>query len=652
MEHARPSTTERFKERLKDIPFKPGVYLFKDSSGRVIYVGKAKELRKRLGSYFRDDSCHTPKTRVMLRQAADLDTLVTTTEKEALLLESSLIKKHRPRYNIVLRDDKQYILFKLDKRNDYPRLTLTRRVVRDGSIYFGPFTSTLAARDAWKAIHSVFPLRRCKQVAFKNRVRPCLYHHIGLCLAPCVNEVSKERYAHLVARVEMLLSGRSTELVRLLTVEMHKAAENMEFERAALLRDQIRAVEKTLEKQVAVLPDDEDIDVLGLAHAEKTQGEDTVYGLGLGLLFVRRGRLLDKKRFFWPGLSLDEGQEVLENFLAQYYGPERYIPEKILLPWDLATPIEAEPDAELPDTDDAEESVFLDILARVLADRRAGPVRIFGPHSAIGKKLVDLATENAREQSGQGERAPVMATLDGLAAKLHLPGPPLCIEAVDVSHTRGRDTRVGLVAFENGEPCKDKYRIYAFPELEGSGDDYAVLAAWAQRRRKAGPPWPDLLLVDGGRGQLAVVERGLMLDGEAPCPLAAIAKAREQAPGADSQKRRRKTHALDDTVYLPGRKNPANLKPGSAELLFLQRVRDTVHDFAIGRHRRSRDKTALEGELLRLPGVGVKTARLLWDLFPSLQAISNARLETLEKLPGFGKKSAATLHAKLQKLKG
>jgi excinuclease ABC subunit C len=642
------------KARLPDVSLKPGVYLFKDSANRVVYVGKAKQLRKRLASYFRDDDAHSPKTRAMLRQACSLDTLVTATEKEALLLEASLIKKHKPRYNIVLRDDKQYILFKLEKNSEYPRLTLTRRVTRDGALFFGPFTSAAAARESWKAIHGVFPLRRCKDGAFKNRVRPCLYHQLGLCLAPCVRNIPRDEYARLVSRVEMLLAGRSNELVRALTIEMRKASDELDFERAGVLRDQIRALEKTLEQQVAVLPDEEDADVLGLAPVAK----GAQIGLGLGLLFVRRGRLLDKKRFFWPKLGLEEGQEVLENFLAQYYGPERFIPEKILLPWDLEAAITAQPapedglehEAESREADGTEDAQhdFLLILARVLAERRGGPVRIVGPQRGVDKKLVDMAAENAR-QIAEEENAPLTSALAGVAVRLHLPGPPLHIECVDVSHTQGVQTRVGLVAFENGTPRKDWYRTYAFPELEGSGDDYAALAAWARRRLKAGPPWPDLLLVDGGKGQLAAVERALSQDGAPPCPLASIAKAREES---DAGRLRRKTHALDDVIYLPGRKNPANLKPGSPELLFLQRVRDTAHNYVIGRHRRSRGKTALAGELLRLPGVGLKTARLLWDHFPSIEAMLGASLEAIEQLPGLGKKRAAALHARLQQLKG
>lgn len=636
------------KSQLPDIPTLPGVYLFKDTDGRIVYAGKAKHLRKRLASYARDDAAHTPKTRAMLKLAVRVDTLCTDTEKEALLLEASLIKKHRPRYNIVLRDDKQYVLFKLEKKSAFPRLILTRRVVRDGSLYYGPFTSAQAAREAWKAIHQLFPLRRCTDRTLNNRIRPCLYHHIGLCLAPCVLEVDRTAYATMVRRVELLLAGRPGDLLGSLKREMLEASDALEFEKAAVLRDRIRAVEQTIEKQTTVLQSGEDMDVLGLARTED--------GLALGLLFIRQGRLLDRKNFFWPKLALEEGREVLEGFLSQYYNPQRFIPAKILLPWDL----EAECTDPVPDNRDSDcressagELPFLEAFALVLAERRGAAVKLSPPRSGTEKQLVAMAETNAREAAAVGKAAPMRSMLTSLAAKLHLPpleeGKPLRIESVDVSHTSGEDTRAGMVVFEDGEARKDQYRVYAFKDEGLTNDDYAVMRSWTSRRIKSGPPWPDLLLIDGGRGQLAMVEKALEEAGHPGLwPLAAIAKTR--SPLA-RQGVRRKAHALDDRIFMPGRKNPMPIKQGSPELLFLQHVRDTVHNFVIGRHRRSRRKSALSGELLSLPGVGQKTARLLWERFPSVEAMLEATPESLMRLPGFGKKKAETLHASLQQLK-
>ncbi len=625
---------------LERIPTTPGVYLYKDAHGRILYVGKAKRLRSRVASYFRAHGL-TPKTRAMLGLAVSLDFLVTATEKEALLLEASLIKKHRPRYNIVLRDDKQYVLFKLDKRTDYPRLFLTRNVTKDGSLYFGPFTSAQAARDAWKAIHAVFPLRRCKDTIFRNRLRPCLYHDMGLCLGPCCNPVDIQEYATMVARVEMLLGGRSSELVKTLDQDMRAASDALDFERAAELRDQIRAVRRTLEQQAAVLPKAQDMDVVGLAGMEE--------GLGLGLLFIRQGRLLDKKHFFFHGLDLDDGPEVLEHFLTQFYEPGRFVPPTLLLPWDpaflrSAAEVADTEDTASDETDHEQEDAQETALAEALAERREGPVRLVGPRNSVEKKLVALARANAREAALSARRPPL---LPAVAQALKLPNEPWRIEAVDVSHHKGQETRVGMVVYEGGRPRQEDYRVYNFDD--GVGDDYAVLAAWTARRLESGPPWPDLLLVDGGKGQLNAVTRALREAGEAALfPVASIAKARDVEPAGHA---RRRTHALEDVIYLPGRKNPASLAPGSQELLFLQQVRDAVHKFAIGRHRRSRRKSLLESELLQLEGVGPKTAKQLWDAFGSVAAMADASLEDLRNVPGLGAKKAAAIHTQLQALK-
>ena len=307
------------------LPTTPGIYIYKDAQGRIIYVGKSRNLRKRILSYFRDASALTPKTVAMIGHAASLETLSTTTEKEALLLEASLIKKHRPHYNIVLRDDKQYVLFRIAKDAPYPRLEVVRQARRDNARYFGPFTSGQAARETWKSIHRVFPLRRCVDRAFKNRVRPCLYHHIGQCLAPCTENVPVEEYASLIHRVELLLSGRSRELLDTLRHAMEDASEAMNYEQAAVFRDQIKAIERTVERQSVVLPEGGNMDVAGVAPAKG--------GLALGLLFVREGRLVDGRTFFWPDLELAEGPELLWSFLGQFYGPQTSIPPRIVVPW-------------------------------------------------------------------------------------------------------------------------------------------------------------------------------------------------------------------------------------------------------------------------------------------------------------------------------
>ncbi|MDD3311476.1 excinuclease ABC subunit UvrC [Pseudodesulfovibrio sp.] len=598
--------TQEFKFFAADYPDTPGVYLMKNGRGRIIYVGKAKRLRRRLSSYFQRSSGHTPKTQALVAQVASVDILLTATEKEALLLENGLIKKHRPRYNVVLKDDKQYVLFKLDKRSEFPRLTVTRKVARDGAVYFGPFTSAAAARTTWKLLGKVFPLRKCSDHVFRNRVRPCLYHDIHQCFAPCVKEVDKALYADQVHRVEMLLSGKSGELVDQLARRMAEASAALEFERAAGYRDQIRAVRQTVEGQVAVIHDHRDRDVVGLA--------ETPAGLGLGLLFVRQGRLLDQQSFFWPGLTLDEGPEAVPSFLAQFYGPGRFIPPVIVAPY-------GEDDEP---------------LQQVLAERREGRVRIAPPHTSQEKQLLEIARSVARQA---GDRKESIASR--LRRMLRLVEEPLRIECVDASHLGGRDMRVGQVVFDEGRRDKEASRLYAFPELEGTGDDYAALAAWARRRVESGPPWPDLVLLDGGKGQLAAVEQALAQCEEDVCwELASIAKGETRRAGE-----------LGDVIFRPGRKNPMNLKPGSAELLFLQRMRDEAHRFVIGRQRRARKQAVLNSEVTSLPGVGPKTARVLWDRFESLDAMVAAGVGDIESLPGIGKKRGAKIHAALRALK-
>lgn len=597
---------KEFKFFAAEYPDSPGVYLMKDGHGMIIYVGKAKRLRRRLASYFQKSSGHTPKTQALISRVRRVDILLTSTEKEALLLESGLIKKHRPRYNVVLKDDKQYVLFRLDKQSEYPRLSITRKAVRDGSVYFGPFTSASAARATWKLLGKVFPLRKCSDSVLRNRVRPCLYHDMHQCLAPCVLDVDPFLYMEQVRRVEMLLSGKSGDLIRSLERQMAEASREMRFEQAAEYRDQIRAVKKTIEGQVVVTHDNRDRDVLGLAENDK--------GLGLGVLFVRQGRLLDQKNFFWPGLTLDEGPEVVESFLAQFYGTGRYIPAVIIAPFDREG----------------------SLISEVLSERRSGAVRINTPQGLQEKKLLEIAKNVARQARKHKDTITVR-----LQKALKLPNAPVRIECVDASHLAGRDMRVGQVVFEEGQRDKGASRVYSFPELEGTGDDYAALAAWAVRRVESGPPWPDLVLIDGGRGQIAAVEKALAECVDDICwELASIAKGSSRRAGA-----------LDDVIFRPKRKNPLPLKPGSVELLFLQKIRDAAHRFVLGRQRKVRKKAVLESELMSLPGIGPKTARVLWDRFESIDAMLEAERADISCLPGIGSKKAEMIYLALQGLK-
>lgn len=599
-----------------ELPLCPGVYIYRDAGGRIIYVGKAAALRKRVLSYFRAQGLG-PKTAAMMRRAHSLETLPTATEKEALLLEAGLIKKHRPRYNIVLRDDKDYLLFRLARAHEFPRLEIVRARSRgDGARYFGPYVSAAAARRTWKTVHAAFGLRRCGDRAMRNRSRPCLYHFMRRCPAPCMGLITPAEYGLLADQVEALLSGRSRELLEQLRREMAAASDALEFERAAELRDRIRAVERTLEHQAAVLPGGGDLDVLGLVHDEQ--------GLGLGILFVRQGALLGGRAFFLPGLDSDSAGELLAAFPAQFYGEGNAVPPRVILPW-------------LPEPEDDDGASGLGPAENLLGELRGGPVSIRAAHGPDELRLVDMACLHAREETHRRRASPA----GNLAAALHLARTPERIECVDVSHTGGRAARVGLVVFEDGKALKSAYRIYALEDA--GGDDHAALRAWLPRRLDSGPPWPDLLLIDGGRGQLATVRKALEDAGrEDLFPLAAVAKAREDG------KADRRAGNVADRVFLPGRANALPIRPGAPELLFLQHIRDEAHRFALGAHRRARSREALSGELSRIPGIGPATAGLLRRHFPSLDALRRATADELLAVPGIGRRRAEALAEKLK----
>ena len=598
------------RDILPTFPTCPGVYLMKNATGRIVYVGKAKHLRRRLASYFQAEHRLPPKVRIMMPKVECIDYLCTATEKEALLLEASLIKKHRPKYNIVLRDDKQYILFCLSRNHPFPALRLTRKVLRDGSVYFGPFTSALSARETKRVIDRLFPLRKCRDTIFNNRTRPCLQYHIGRCLGPCCLPVSEEDYRQVVRRVELFLSGKSGELLAGLQEQMMLLADELDFEGAARLRDSIRALRDTVERQAAVLSDGRDLDVVGV------HGGDG--GAALALVFVRQGRIIDGQTFWFAGAAVETPEEaagLTDSFLMQYYNAERFIPGRIVTPFGSLDPA----------------------LEEVLADMRGGRVSVNKARGDQERRLVDIATTNAGAHSARQRR--VAATPAELARVLGVAGEVERIECVDASHIQGEGMRVGMVVFVDGREEKSAYRVYSFPELEGSADDYLALASFAARRVGSGPPWPDLLLIDGGKGQLGAVERALAENGAPDIPLAAIAKGMSRRAGE-----------LGDVIFRPGRKNPVNVQAGSPELLFLQHVRDTAHRFVISRLRRHKRAAQLSSDLDNLPGVGPKTARLLWEHFDSIEAMTNATAEDLARLPGFGPRKAAALHSKLQSL--
>ncbi len=578
----------------------------KDGQNRIIYAGKAKNLRNRVNSYFRTSRDQSPKTRAMLERVSNVDYITTTSEKEALLLESSLIKKHRPRYNIVLRDDKQYVLFRLDKSQPYPALELTRTAGRDGSVYFGPFTSAAAARQTMKVINKLFYLRKCGHKKFRNRVRPCLQNFIRRCPGPCCLEVSRQNYHGEIRRLELFLSGRSAELIKGMEKDMQEASRQLDFEKAALLRDQLQAVRQTPRSQSVIFPGTGDMDVFAPVQLQD--------GLGVGVLFVRQGKVLDSKNFFWPEHFPENDQEMqsaLASVLSQFYGPEKFIPEKILLP----------------------EKIDDQALLHLLMEHRKGKVRLVGARGESLRGLLNIARQNCE----QHVRDRLDTTTPLLARYLNLDREPYRIECIDVSHHSGQNTRMGMVTFVGGEPCKMDYRIYKLPDV-APGDDYQAMREFIRRRSTSGMPWPDLLLIDGGKGQLSSVLKALQdLGQKQSFALASIAKAGSRARSSSQ-----------DQVYLPGRKTPLPLKPGSAELTYLQRIRDEAHRFALGSLRKSLNKSSLQSRLEDIPGLGPKKVRALWDHFGSLKGILWASRDELLQVPGFGPETAAKIARSLE----
>lgn len=543
-------------EKVSLFPRKSGVYLFKDAKGTVLYIGKAKRLRNRVRGYFIPGRDNRPQVAFLLKRTADIDFIVTDTEKEALLLENTLIKKHRPRYNVSLRDDKSYISICIDSKHDFPSITLTRRVLKDGATYFGPYDSATAARGALDLITRFFRIRTCADVEFANRVRPCLKHDIGRCTAPCVSRISREDYSRRVEEAELFLSGQSSKLISLLETEMQRASEDLHYEEAARLRDIMSLLHNLLEHQKVVRYGGSDHDVIGFT----SQGERAA----ICSLKVRGGVLLAKRSWILSEIAGSEG-EAIEEFLLSRYREGTDIPSKIFLSHRTATPIAIE---------------------ELLSERRLARVKISVPKRGEMLRLVKLAITNAREVLAQRRAdTEIVQVLERLGVCLGLSDPPDRIECVDISNLGGREAVGSLVAFLGGQPDKANYRIYNIRALS-TPDDYAMMhevlirrfSVKQELRTISERPIPDLLIVDGGKGQLAIAKRVVDEIG-LPIPVAAIAKGKKKGRA--------------DQIFIPNRKNPLKLKRGSKELLFLMRIRDEAHRFGIKAHRKRREKAAL-----------------------------------------------------------
>ena len=596
--------------QLDRIPTQPGVYLFKDRHGKIIYVGKARHLKKRVRSYFQAGRPHDPKTRVLIARVAALDTIITHTEQEALILESNLIKRHRPRYNVVLKDDKRYPSLRLDLKQDFPKLNIVRKIRNDGALYFGPFASSAAVRQTLKFIYKTFKLRRCRDQTFHHRTRPCLNYQMGLCLGPCSMAVDPAVYRAVVDEVVAFLRGRTPALIGKIKAQMKAAADNQEFERAAALRDKMFALEKTLEKQVSVTSDFKDRDVIAMV------GEDDI--TAVVLLRVRGGFLLGSRQFgFESAIGSDERKMSL--FLRQFYADRQEIPPQILV--------------NHPPDD-------LQMIVSGLSSQRGAKVSIGVPRRGEKSTLLQMAVQNARKvlHEYSDNRHVDLELLRRLQKRLGMRQPPQRIECFDNSNLAGTDPVSAMVVFEQGKPAPSGYRHYRL-KSGVAGDDYACMFEVLHRRLGKGPasePFPDLLLVDGGKGQLNVALGVLEALGlRARFAVAGIAKKNE-ALGEKT-----------DKIYLPGRANAVQFGKDADLLLFLQRVRDEAHRSAVGYQRRTRGKQSLVSSLDGLRGIGPKRKASLLRHFGSMDKIRQATVEDLSKVPGISTAVARTIRSTL-----
>ncbi|MBM4288116.1 MAG: excinuclease ABC subunit UvrC [Deltaproteobacteria bacterium] len=590
-------------QALPHIPGSTGVYLFKDARGAVLYVGKAVNLKNRLGSYLRDQV--GTRTAVLLERLTQVDFLVTATEREALILERNLIKEHRPRYNINLRDDKNFLCLRLDVRDPAPRLALVRRFAPDGARYFGPYTSGTAVRELLKFMKRVFRLRSCRDRGIPKRTRPCLNYQLGQCLGPCCGLVSLEDYRQAAREALLFLQGQGKKLRDELAAKMHQAAAAWRFEEAAGLRDRLALLDRTLAQQVTHTPNFRDQDALGLAR----EGDAAM----IVVLLVRGGRVTGSLPYFFSQAG-DLDPDLLEAFLKQYYCPDRFVPDKILSP------------QQLPD-----QKAFLELLA----EQKGAPVQLLFPRQGPRRQLLSLAAENASAAlKRQLSLGPQTDPAEELLERLNLPTPPRRLACLDISTLQG-DHAVGAMAvFWDGQPDKSAYRRFQIKEVEGQNDP-AMLAEII--RRQFGAPeasLPDLLVIDGGMGQVMVAQKTVEELGLAgKLPIIGLAKAGTLASGQQ----------VRDRLYLPGRKNPLFLPANSPGLLLLMRLRDEAHRFAISYHRKKSRKLALQSILQQVPGLGPKRRRLLLTHFGDLDALRRSTLKELLTVPGLPRSVAEKL---------
>ena len=586
-------------EKLKLLPDRPGVYLMKNRRGQIIYVGKAIKLKNRVRQYFQSSRNHSAKTLALVSHIEDLETIITANELEALILECNLIKKHHPKYNIMLRDDKTYPYLKLTLNEDYPRLITTRRVVKDGSRYFGPYTSSTAMKETLNLLRRLFPLRTCKHLG----ERPCLEYHIKRCPAPCAGFVDKETYKEMVRSVYWFLEGKTEEIETALTEKMQQLAQKLEFELAGKIRDQLAAIRQITEKQ-KILTDTGDMDAVGMASSP--------LGTCMQVFFVRNGKILGRNQFLLTGNEDDNSENCLSAFFKQYYNDAVFIPKEILLPIDI------------------EETALLE---KWLLETKKAKAKIIVPKRGVKKDIVQMANENAakylhdQESRLRDNQARNIGAVYDLQKYLNLTKPPLRMECFDISHIQGSETVASMVVFQDGKPDKESYRRFKINSTEGKPDDFMSMREVTMRRygKATAEEMPDLIIIDGGKGQLSSALEIIRGAGHMSVPVVGLAKQFEYI----------------FTEYSP---EPVILPRQSDALYLVQQIRDEAHRFAITYHRKLRTKRNKVSLLDNIAGVGAKRRKALFDRFENIGNIKNATVEELSAVPGISENIAKSIY--------
>jgi excinuclease ABC subunit C len=606
---------EVLKEKMTSAPRSPGAYLMKDARGKIIYVGKANDLKSRIGSYFTGKDTR-PMAPFLMSRVKDIEFITTATEKEALILENNLIKQHRPRYNVILRDDKTYYHLTIDPAEKFPRLQLVRKRLNNAALYFGPYPSGLAAKETLRFVQQVFPLRTCRNRDFKLRSRPCLEHQIGRCLAPCKGLIDEASYRKLVENTVSFLQGRRRSLITEIKAQMEEAAQNLNFEEAARLRNRIGALEHALEKQNVDWAGTKDQDVLGVYVHEG------VYQICI--LFVRAGKLLGSKSFVPVKMKM-ELAEIISSCLIQYYDGGANIPDEIIIPCPL--PDEA-------------------VIAEWLTDKKEKKVVLTIPARGTKNALLDMAVANARSlwESGQKKEEQKTAAMKILQEKLSLAKLPRRIECYDISNISGKHAVGSMVVLQDGEPDKSSYRRFRIKTVSES-DDYAMMYEVLSRRFAYSENLPDLVVVDGGKGQLNVA-LSVLKDLKVKLDVVGLAKE-ERTIISGSGIIKKKDRKSEDRVYLPRRKDAIYLSAWPPALRMLQQVRDEAHRFALSYHHQLKQNNDLRSMLDEIPDIGEARKKMLLVHFGSTLQVKNASLEELQNVPGIGKELAEKIYTGL-----